>query len=72
MSMSMHSRRILLADGKVLHEKIRVASLKGVYADCLEIPEEELDGGLSEITRMRNYQRFCLLQEPLESQREQC
>ena len=34
--------KILLADGKVLHEKIRVASLKGVYADCLEIPEEEL------------------------------
>ncbi len=34
--------KILLADGKVLHEKIRVASLKGVYADCLEIPEEDL------------------------------
>lgn len=34
--------KILLADGKVLHEKIRVASLKGVYADCLEIPEEKL------------------------------
>lgn len=40
--------KILLADGKVLHEKIRVASLKGVYADCLEIPEEELTVGYQE------------------------
>lgn len=34
--------KIVLADGKILQEDIRVASLKGVYAESLNISEEKI------------------------------